>query len=307
MTEHYPRIRIYRTIEGEQYLGIRESVSICFYMRRSNEDVAPAVLRALELYRRAVGPQALAWYPDRAGDWQELDEAGWELARQEILHPKGANISLRGSPDSVTGYEFRYLGWNLEDLPFSENSRVVCAVAFWLPTEYLELQGPAQVRNLALDLAAELPFNSGHAGLAIHSTDGLTRTEHVLVRNLCFRYPGLDRIALDDLARNLDTRVRGAHWLTFLGPPVLNDIGSVAGLGARLSSVGTTIQELGTERAVVLLGEWPESGDLEQGHILPAHRELAHVLAPWLYSAQGILWNEFTEEDMRCWTRRFLD
>jgi hypothetical protein len=30
-------------------------------------------------------------------------------------------------------------------------------------------------------------------------------------------------------------------------------------------------------------GEWPEAGDLEHGHTLPAYRELARVLEPWSY------------------------
>jgi hypothetical protein len=307
MTERYPRIRLYRVIEGEQCLGVRESISICFYMRRSNQEVAPAVLRALEVYRRAAGPQALSWYPDLGGEWQELDEKAWELHRREMLHPGGANITLREKPDSVTGYGFRYIGWNLEDLPFGEDPGAVCAVAFWLPTEYLEAHGPARVRELALELAAELPFNSGHAGLALHSTEGLVRAEHAPVRDLCFRYPGLDRPAVPELAKSLGRSINGAHWLTFLGPPVLDALGGAAGLRARLRFAGTTVQELAPERAVVTLGEWPEAGDLEKGRFLPAYRELAHVLEPWLYRAKGPLWHGFSKEDMDRWERRFLD
>jgi len=56
----------------------------------------------------------------------------------------------------------------------------------------------------------------------------------------------------------------------------------------------------------VTLGEWPEAGDTEQGNTLPAYRELAHVLAPWLYERRRP-WSRFTVEDMRRWEHRFND
>ena len=46
-------------------LVLREGLSICFYMRRSHQQVAQAVRHALETYLRAVGPRALEWYVER--------------------------------------------------------------------------------------------------------------------------------------------------------------------------------------------------------------------------------------------------
>lgn len=308
MTGKYPQIRLCRTIDDEQYLGLRESVSICFYMRRSHQDVVQDVLRSLEVYRRAIGPHALAWYPDSNGDWQELDAGGWEKIREEMSHPRGAYVSLHGSPSSVTGYEFSYRGFQLDDLPFSEDKGTVCAVAFWLPSEYLEAYGPARVRQIALELASELPFNSGHAGLSLHFFEGLlTAEEHRLVRDLAFRYPGVDVPALQKTFRSIDTRVKGVHWLTFLGQPVLGELGGITGLRARLHFGGGKVQEMEGERAVLTLGEWPEAGDSEKGEKLPAYRELAKVLEPWLYRAPEPFWSRGTLEEMGRWERRFLD
>jgi hypothetical protein len=58
-------------------------------------------------------------------------------------------------------------------------------------------------------------------------------------------------------------------------------------------------------RAVITLGKWPEAGDTEQGQMLPAYRELARVLEPWLY--QGKRGLHFSPEQERRWARRFLD
>jgi hypothetical protein len=126
------------------------------------------------------------------------------------------------------------------------------------------------------------------------------------VHEVCFRYPGLDIPDMVMTSLDLGVRVQGVHWVNFLGPRVLGELGGVEGLRSRLSSPGITVERLGSERAVVTLGEWPEAGDTEQGHELPTWRELARVLEPWLYHRRIPL-HCFSEEDTLRWERRFLE
>jgi Protein of unknown function (DUF3396) len=295
MSEHYPRVRI---DSQRGLLLIRESVSITFYMKRSHQEVVHHVLNALDVYRRAVGPQALTSYPHPYNEtWYELDDKGWAYIRQHMLEEPAAYPFLCSE---TLGYEFNYDGLLLEIHERDPASQVT----FVLPTEYLEEHGPGRVRELALELAAELPFNSGHAGLCFHFPEtmmGITRP----IRDLALRHPGLDIPVARFATSTLGTRVDGVHWLNFLAPPVLGELGGAAGLRARLHSP-TTVQELDGERVVVTLGKWPEAGDTEQGHTLPAWRELARVLEPWLYMKHP-RHDGFSEEDMRRWQRRFLD
>ncbi len=295
MTERYPHLRLERVIDGVRLPCVQTSLSICFYMRRPHQEVAPGVMRALDFYRKAISPHSLAWYPDMEGDWRELDATGWELNHWKLLHPRGATLWLRATPDLTTDYELRYYG--------REGS---CAVAFWLPTGYLEAQGPERVRELALELGAELPFNSGHAGLSFYCHESMLGVTDLL-RDLSFRYPGIDIPNLESLPMDLGTRVKGAYWLTFLAAPVLNALGGATALRTRLQSPSTQVEELSGDRALVRLGEWPEAGDLKRGHTLPAYCELARVLEPWLYRAPHSPWSGFTEEDTHRWERRFLE
>jgi hypothetical protein len=296
MSNHYPRIRI-NSQRG--LLKIRESVSITFYMKHSHQEVVHQVLNALDVYRRAVGPQALTSYPHPYNEtWYDLDDKGWAYIRQHMLEEPAANPLLCSE---TLGYAFLYDGLLLEAYEGDPTSQA----SFYLPTEYLEEHGPGRVRELALELATELPFNSGHAGLCFHFPEtvmGITRP----IRDLSFRYPGLDIPGANSSTSSIGTRVDGVHWLNFLAPPVLGELGGAAGLRARLHSPGTTVQEFDGERVVVTLGKWPEAGDTEQGHTLPAYRELARVLDPWLYMSRCIL-DGFSEEDMLRWQRRFLD
>ncbi|QRN95579.1 DUF3396 domain-containing protein [Archangium violaceum] len=304
MSAHYPRIRHYSVYESGRYLSIRESVGITFYMRHPHQEVARRVLHTLEVYRRAVGPGALGCYLDEEGEWRNLDDEAWKRTRQDLLYPSGANVQLGGASDDFYGYAFTYYGEQFDATRPSNDKGVTCMVAFWLPTEYLEEHGPAQVRELALELAAELPFNSGHAGLSLLFPEAvLGMAGHI--RDVAFRYPGLD-IPDQSICMDIGTRVKGAHWLTFLGQPVLGRLGGAAGLRARLLAPDTSVQQMEGERALVTLGKWPEAGDLEQGQTLPEYRELARQLEPWLYERQCGR-SGFSLEDIRRWERRFLD
>ncbi|OJH41615.1 hypothetical protein BON30_09270 [Cystobacter ferrugineus] len=272
-------------------------MSICFYFSHSHQDIAKHIRHALEFYLLAVGPNALAWYPDERGDLWELDDKGWAHIQNKLRDEGGGIVDLTDRPDAVSEYRLEYWGGQVDP----SFPREVCAMAFWLPTEYMEEHGPGRVQELALGLGTFLPFCSGHAGLSLHR---LGRTPGF--QALCSSYPGMDRTEVGHLSWNLGTRINGTHWMNFLGPPVLGELGGASALRSRLSSPGTTVRELGEERAVVTLGEAPDAGDTGQCPALPAYRELARVLEPWLYH-ESYIKDEFTPEEMLHWERRFLD
>lgn len=299
MSKHYPRVRVH----GWYGDVVREGLSLCFYMRLPHDEVKEAVWRSLEIYQRVLGPRALDSYADYEGEWQSLDEAGWAVARNELLGDRGAIVCLSNSEKH---YRFEYWGRLNHHPTFGPYPDAVRALEFWLSTEYLEEHGPGRVRELAMELAAALPFASGHAGLAFHAWLDVAGVDTEITK-WCFRHHGLDIIPLDSLSLNLGTKVRAPSWLTFLGQPVLGELGGASGLRARLRSEGTTVQEMEGERAVVTLGPWPEAGDTEQGQTLPAYRELARVLEPWLYFRKypPDFYAPPTWHDR--WERRFLD
>jgi hypothetical protein len=302
MTGHIPEIRVYAR-NGR--IVIREGLSACFYMKQSHATVTQDILRALDIFQDALGNQKLELRLDDEGEWQTLDEAGWRHARHAILEEQRPRIVLWGS-DNEKKFQFEYHG-RIPDTPFFPGrSREVCALGVWWPTESLKEDGPERFRELASRLAKTLPFCSGHAGLSFQCSTSLVGIRQKL-GEYCFRHPGMDVHELENLSWQLGTRLRGPAWMTFVGPPVLSELGGAEGLRARLSSPETTVQALDAERAVVTLGPWPDAGDTEQGRTLPAYRELARVLEPWLYREEvGFPLREVPEQTYR-WDRRFLD
>jgi hypothetical protein len=302
MNEHYPHIRVWAE---NGTLLLREGLRLCFYIHRHHEQVRHQVLRALETYQRAVGSQALSIYPVD-DDWAPLDDSGWEHIRNKLLYPQFALIRLFDDGLNRNQYCFNYCGRPVGDPSLHNWPGTVCALDFWLPTEFLEHHGPAYVRSLALELAGLLPFCSGHVSLAFNGELDIIGVPEE-IRRYCFRYPGLDIVHLERLANHLGTRVRGAHWMTFLGQPALGSLGGAAALRSRLTAPGTQVQELDAERAVVTLGEGPEAGDMEAGLLLPAYRELARVLEPWTYFEEHLNRSESDRAERHRWERRFLD
>ena len=339
MTPPYPRVRVSGPIKArswhpdtgvveriEERLLVRDLVRIAFFIPHDNFDIAAGVSHALDSYLRAVAahPEALALYT--CCDWEpsRLDDRGWELIRR-ALRPEVRRYFEDYTPDEAFSPEkegadpyFSITGRGDSGFYFGYHARIpsrqpprgsVSVLRVTLPTEFLEERGHAFIHELALDMASQLPFASGHAGLALStwsSVDGQLER----LRAVIFRHPGFD-IRDASIHDNLGSRLDGIHWLNFLGQPVLGELGGVAGLRARLHAPATTVRELGGERAVVTLGACPEAGDLVPGQDLPSYRELAHVLErwqepfPWSWLRREGRTND--EEDLRRWWRRFLD
>jgi len=173
----------------------------------------------------------------------------------------------------------------------------------------LEERGAEFVRELALDMASQLPFASGHAGLALDIAPVCVDCPAEL-RALMTRHPGFD-LRNATIHTFMGAQIDGVHWLNFLGQPVLGGLGGTAGLRTRLQFPTTSVQELEGERAVVTLGPWPEAGDLLLEQTLPEYREFAQVLEPWLepFDPGFLTCSEQAgdEEELRRWWRRFLD
>ncbi|ATB39369.1 hypothetical protein CYFUS_004813 [Cystobacter fuscus] len=316
----------------------REVVRIVFYMPHDHPELSLGVSHAIDSYIHGVGqgPQSINYVYFSHDEGMRLEEEQWSWVRRLLettkrrsfpadyepwerreIQKRGYERRLRftGGEDSQNGYQLEYrarIPWR----PAPERTMASVLTAT-LPIEFLEEHGPGRVRQLALDMASMLSFASGHVGLALE-LDWCLRPADNAFRAQVLRYPGIDLRAAWRHERWMGHHVDGVHWLNFLGPPTLTQLGGAIALKSRLDSAETTLVELDEQRVLVSLGERPEAGDLATGTSLPAYRELARVLEPWLEPLfLDQCWDSerdprytklvLTEEEARRWWRRFLD
>jgi hypothetical protein len=297
----YPRLRYYNERRG---LLASDALLMCFYMQHPNERIAPAVIRALELFRTRIRPYQFEKYVGE-GQTEPFDDSAWEELRAEILEPgpdTAAFLVLEGQSNGADDLYVDYRGLDVIPLPWPERKDDVSVLYLRLPTEFLEERGAAQVRALALDVAAELPFNSGFVDFALCSDTWDLGEALKLIHP---RYPGV-HLASSEANLRMNTWVDGVHWMNFLGQPVLGELGGVAGLREQLALPGISLQELSGDRVLITLGEQPEPGDVEAGQTLPLHRALARLLEPHLHHWKLSYGTMNPQEQLR-WERRFLD
>ncbi|QRN98285.1 DUF3396 domain-containing protein [Archangium violaceum] len=298
----YPKLRYY---DKRGWLSAVDALLMSFYMPHPNERIAPAVIRAVELFRERIKPYRLLWNDTHDGQGEPLDDASWERTRRKTLDAGAGgsgSLMLYDNPSGMNEILVDYRGLSPVPLPWPERKDDVCVLYLRLPTEYLEERGPEHVRTLALELAAELPFSSGYVDFVLCASRAGSVDALELIRP---RYPGV-HLAASSAIMNVNTRVEGIHWMNFLGQPVLGQLGGVSGLRERLMLPGVSIQEMSGDRVLITLGGRPEPGDVEAGQSLPLHRALARILEPYLYQRKPLFGHPVPEALLR-WDRRFLE
>lgn len=288
-------------------LIVRDGIIVCFFMRRSHADIAQAIWRALQVYLRAIPPEALGWYVNSDGDMAPLDDKGWEHLREKMFERpdwSAWNVSLADSPDcELGGYGFDYEGRRLGIPHFEPNPGATSVVSFSFPTEYLLEHGSAHQRALVLALGRELPFSFGYASLAFVSHPGLWFGVRRKLVALLERYPGLDLYQMNETSDVIGTGARGAYWLTFLGPSLLEQLGGREALREQLRYPEVTFEPMEGERLLVTLDEWPTAMDSEKGPPPAQYRALARLLEPY-FCEEGSVLPPMTRDYMHRWLRR---
>lgn len=194
MTDSKPQLR-YLDEYGD--VAVAAAVEISFYIRRSRTEIGAALFRALETFRRVVGPERLSHYYDTsegAPDYaRELNTQAWQAVREDLLDqrpPSGYAFAMREERFNLEGFYALCQCFQLE----APNVRIptpyrASSLHFRLPAEYLEEHGPERVRELALTLAEGLPFNSGFVNLSLFVNGNESMWQ--LRETLRWRYLGL--------------------------------------------------------------------------------------------------------------------
>jgi Protein of unknown function (DUF3396) len=292
----------------------RDGVIVVFFARESHRSLAPTIGALLDAYLALVGEGSLAFIVS-SEEWKPLTPRRRANARRR-LSPAAANglpnavLEMKGGcgEDDVGAYGFYYYG---HDLAESASKRETSAVELWFPTEVVEQRGLDAFTQDVLTLASHVPFSCGYCSLAFNLEDGAWMDVKQLVTTpLAMRHPGMDVHRTVITTGFMGDGIRGAYWLTLVGPVALQALELDAdGICEALDDSAITVYEL-ARGVAIRAGDELRPGDVNYGDRLPLTRKVAAVLEPVTIVQERGAFGFATDDPLTSfleWQRRHLD
>ena len=315
---------------------LRDGWTAVFYLSGPCERHQAGAARCIAEYLRLVREPALRWTIDEEGDAVELDDAEIDDRLDELAQPGEDSVGFRlmDNPEGVSAHRVRYIGLHADDPIAAMRPDAVSLLQLTYATETVERIGPERFVQFHDAVAAALPLSFGYVSPAFLAATGAGEPPAFeRIRGWSRRFPCLDvsHVSIDTLT--LGDRVRGAYWLSYLGPvnvealggePALREAlaaacrdvagegkgkGAGAGAGAgKDEGAGVNVGARALPGGVLALQveAAPIAGDVNRREDVGAYRALAACLAPRLYEPE-IAFPEFELEDTQAWFRRFLE
>lgn len=287
---------------------VRNGVTLAFFVERAVHECGEALRDVLDAFLSSVPNGSLKWAvpSGTSEDWRPLGPS--------VLERIHGSLSLRRAARNLTAFRLndaagaapRY-GFTLADR-YRDKPDSMLLVQMTLPIDAAASVRADATVELACRVAALLSPVAGYCAPALAYADAQQTEAFERLRGLALRYPGYD-VAMNDLTRmRIGRRVRGARWVTVLGPTL---VGALGGPGALRSGLPADVEIRQAGTATILrAGRTPEVGDSGACAPTPLLRAVARLLEPvtWFRETKMLLWlANFDDELLARWERRFLD
>ena len=278
-----------------------------FYLAPPHARYKTEMRRCIEAYLRFADSPDLRWAVDEDGDNVELSDAQIAETLDTLTAPgiDSAGFHLRDVASGVSGYRIRYVG--IEDThPTFERFPDSTNVLFMsYPSERIAASGVDALVAFHDELVSSLPISSGYVAPAFVSTSGggeMAAFEKI--RALSRRYRCLDIPYMSIERYEIGRRAKGAYWLNYLGPELVEKLGGLEALRADLADPRIRLRSLARGICAVQVDAGPLAGDVNRQEDVSAYRRLAQVLKPVRYEPT-MEYPEFEMEDTLEWFARF--
>lgn len=291
-------------------VALRNAVVAAWFVHRPVHEIGAAVAAMLDDYRSYIPTQALRWVVPNASAEQWKPVADRTLPGiQRLLDGAGmqardmTSFRIADLSGGAAAFEFRFAG-KPKRRPMPPAGSLVQVT---LPIETAHAAYADGLVERVVQLGSRLDFSYGYCAPALRFRElGLVRHYDDL-RGLAVRHPGYDVENNLLAAWELGLRVRGARWLTLLGPELQAALGGAEALASGLAS---PIEVLPIGRALMIrAGAVPELGDVNRRIDTPLLRQVAGVLEPvTAFDERHLVFSRFEEDDLllQRWERRFL-
>jgi hypothetical protein len=293
---------------------LRDGFLVTFFLPKPLHESVGGVAEVFDLFLSFIPPDAVKWAGIGAGseEWKPVNKSTFDKCRAAMV-PAAAKkramtaIEMVGAAQASDAavYAFTLIGTK----PDKEAPDEVDLVEMCFPANVADAGNVESLVATLASMAEKLPYLSGYASPALLYSQVGEGKAMVESRALATRYPGLDVQKNKLGCVDLDHRVRGARWITFLGPDILKKLGGREKLRTSLGDeIGIEVAGTGV---MLRAGRIPEIGDRSKRIDTPLLRRLAAVLEPVTqFNEPVLLTSYFADRDegmLRTWERRFLD
>lgn len=166
---------------------------------------------------------------------------------------------------------------------------------------------PDRLLEMTQTIADAVDFESGHCGFSLawdpggdSATDAMSRMLGVANRFLGLDLPKLNT-TVSSLQRSAKPGIKTVQWLTFLGTPVIDQLGGETAVKARLATVAKV--HITTTGILVQAGEAPTIGDSNRQDDITALKAVGQALASIRVPGHGTIFG--TRDQTGEWLARF--
>lgn len=310
MMPHRTKIRELDSETGSVYL--REAMTVAFFLPTPIHEIVDPLLAACDEYFKMIPQDALRWASVGANSevWKPVDSTTQRRCRAQLSATAAEKRSLTSfeladgeMAGDAPSHGIMVIG-NPTDPAMPDE---LSLMQMYFPSEVVKSDRVDQFVDNVCKVANLLPFVSGYASPGLQWAEIGRRSAVKRSRSIMARYPGYDVQMNETGRRRLGLRVRGARWLTFLGPQIMKNLGGAESIGEMLSEP-IEVQSIG-QGVMIRAGNLPEIGDRGRNVGTPLLRSVAKVLEPVTVFKEIAMLGSFDrdEEFLDKWERRFLD
>lgn len=293
---------------------LRDGITVAFFIPTPLHEVVEPIRAVFDEFLKMIPTDALRWESIGAGseEWRPVTRTTYDRCRAQLKREAALRRSLTSFEltDGDQGGEAPSHGivviGNPTDPELPEERNLL---QMYFPSETIAAGNVNDFVRKICSMAAKLSCAYGYASPGLQWAELFRELAMKQARPIAMRHFGLDMQDNVNGRADIDSNVRGARWITFLGPELLARIGGPKVLHSRFSR-SITVEDIGRS-IMIRAGEQPELGDTTHKIGTPMLREIAGVLEPiTIFNEPALLGIEFGDPEgsfLMRWERRFLD
>lgn len=252
----------------------------------------------LDLYVKRYGSHIARFMPTTPGslprDWtpkalQEMLDESLPALRQRLDWGYGFDDG-----NTLNSYLFMFHGFR----PYRQKGRA-SFFRFEFPWDVDQLE----VRDLAIEVANTIPFNSGSGGFFLQVNPS-TSEGYDAMYAICNRYWGIEAWNLDVTVNHVLNAYKTVNWLTLIG----NSLGAKAQEAVQFARQAAFLVFDAKYGTVLQASDFALLGDRNRRESMTGYVEIARSLRPLQVYSHGSFGGErWNEANSIAWIRRFTD